>query len=596
MPSLTGSSDQSSGARPVQVSIAASGNIALAGAFGRVAAVFSGVLAFASVALAIYGTVHDWHPLPHWDMWTGYVGFWYRVQGGDISAWWAQHNEHRIILARLFFWTDFRFFRGAGKFLIISNVSALTSIAMVQIFALRLRLREGRVQEASSGLALIGSALLCLLFAWMQQSNLTWGFQIQFILASLLPLSCFLALGAAANARTSVPARTRRWQVVAWALAALSVGTMASGLCVPYLAVGLLVVLRSRRSVVAAFFVLAAAATVLYLTGFNQNADGGGGPLVPLVHQPGQVLVYFLSYLGGPLEHAHGSHAAGVVSGVAYVGAFVLCALRSRGRTHAGVALAMVTFVAYVLAGGLMTAAGRLHLGLEYAVSSRYQTPVLVGWSCLLIIVAPRIQRATGGRGVASASALLAVPVLLLPQQLLALADVSGVLGSKDVATLAIALDVPDAEAMRVTFPGAQTPLRLGRRLRADGLTVLEASPIGVDLSGSEERHLPLSRARPVARRFSSPSRFEEVSSGASLGTIASAPAQTAGLARPSHHRWQGGDCRVCRGRPLRARSRPSSDRTVHYRTGGLRTRTSTAPPAPRCLRPPMVREALGVC
>jgi hypothetical protein len=40
------------------------------------------------------------------DMWNGYLGFFTKLSDGDWSAWWGQHNEHRIFLARLFFWFD----------------------------------------------------------------------------------------------------------------------------------------------------------------------------------------------------------------------------------------------------------------------------------------------------------------------------------------------------------------------------------------------------------------------------------------------------------------------------------------------------------
>ncbi|MGD4365427.1 hypothetical protein QT713_22860, partial [Xanthomonas citri pv. citri] len=39
-------------------------------------------------------------PVPFWDMWDGGLGFYVR-QMTDVSQWWAQHNEHRIVLSRI---------------------------------------------------------------------------------------------------------------------------------------------------------------------------------------------------------------------------------------------------------------------------------------------------------------------------------------------------------------------------------------------------------------------------------------------------------------------------------------------------------------
>lgn len=75
----------------------------------------------ASIALAILGGARAYTPVPFWDMWEGLFNFYLLVQSGDTSVWWAQHNEHRIVLSRLLFWLDIAVFRGAGLFLIIMN-------------------------------------------------------------------------------------------------------------------------------------------------------------------------------------------------------------------------------------------------------------------------------------------------------------------------------------------------------------------------------------------------------------------------------------------------------------------------------------------
>lgn len=115
------------------------------------------------VTLMIIGVIRFWHPLPHWDMWGGYVAFWLRLTDGDWSTFWELHNEHRIVLTRLVFWVDFAVFKGAGWFLLASSAALALAIAATFFAALHWRLLEARgaIQP------IVGFALLVTLtIAW----------------------------------------------------------------------------------------------------------------------------------------------------------------------------------------------------------------------------------------------------------------------------------------------------------------------------------------------------------------------------------------------------------------------------------------------
>jgi hypothetical protein len=79
------------------------------------------VISVLYIGLAVFGGIQHYSPVPHWDMWDGYLAFYAKALSGDWSVWWAQHNEHRILIARLFFWMDLAWFHGTGLFLIIIN-------------------------------------------------------------------------------------------------------------------------------------------------------------------------------------------------------------------------------------------------------------------------------------------------------------------------------------------------------------------------------------------------------------------------------------------------------------------------------------------
>ena len=79
------------------------------------------VLAPVCVLLAVIGAVRNYSSVPHWDMWPGYVEFWVRLGEGHWREWWALHNEHRIVLARVLFWIDHAVFGGTIGFLLVVN-------------------------------------------------------------------------------------------------------------------------------------------------------------------------------------------------------------------------------------------------------------------------------------------------------------------------------------------------------------------------------------------------------------------------------------------------------------------------------------------
>jgi hypothetical protein len=102
--------------------------------FGPLCILVAAISAVTFIVLAIIGTIRDYSPVPTMDMWPGFLNFYLKATAGDWSAWWQAHVSHRIVLSRLFFWLDLRFFGGGGWFsltityLCISCVAALLSL------------------------------------------------------------------------------------------------------------------------------------------------------------------------------------------------------------------------------------------------------------------------------------------------------------------------------------------------------------------------------------------------------------------------------------------------------------------------------------
>jgi hypothetical protein len=444
------------------------------------AAGLSAAITLVFVGLDVAGVVRTWYPLPYLDMWDGYVGFWYKLKAGDTGAWWAQHNEHRIVLARIAFWLDLRFLHGAGWSLIVWNVLAMLGNAVVLLAALRERLRETRSRQPLIVVVLLAGALVAISTSWLQRQNLVWGFQLQFLLASLLPLAAFTALGRAGNLRGTTSRQAAVLLVVGGVASALSVGTIAIGLLVPFVATLLVGLLGFRPRVVAAFALMAVALAVAYLHGYVTPPQSAS-PLQSLTQHPVATVDYLVTYLGGPAHGIVPSFFVDRVAGALFLAATGFHAVRQlMSRSRQGVGLATAAFAGFVVAGGLLTATGRLTFGIDQALASRYQTPVLMGWACLLVAAAPWVvhrARTTAWAMWVLVGALLAVPVVLLPAQGAALQNRTAAKAHTDLATLAVALGVPDAQALSHVYPRPRLPVRLGRRLIAEHLTVVGQPP-----------------------------------------------------------------------------------------------------------------------
>lgn len=432
------------------------------------AAVAATALAAASLVLTGIGIVRAAHPLPHWDAWDHELGFWFRLTDGDPSAWWAQTNQHRLVMAKVLYAVDLGVFEGRGWFLIACNVLALAGIMAILLALLRWQLNQAGSRSGASWW-LFAAAVTSLVCSWIAWENLAWGFEIHFFLAVLLPLGALAALARGGRDHGS------GWLVGAAVLTALAPWTNAAGLLTGFLAAALAWALRLSIGWRVAFLGIAVVSTIIYRIGWISAAD----PLTGLLSQPLAAARYLLLYLGGPAAWITGNQAVGMAAGALLAVAtcwYIVLQLRREERSAPGLALA--GFIVMVAAQGVATAAVRSQLPIGTAASSRYMTAVLVAWASLLIIAAPRLATTRSRWSVVAAAAVLGIPLLLLPRQLDALGlPIARQNDRRDAATLAIALGVPDQETLAPTYPLMKVPLATGRRAQLDGITVLGTPP-----------------------------------------------------------------------------------------------------------------------
>ena len=354
-----------------------------------------------SVAAALYVLIttaiivhNSYFPIPlsdGWDEWNRYL-----AQGRNYSSYlFAQHNEHRIAVQRIFLIIDRYVFHARSSFILvcISLVQALTGFCLWRLFQL-----SGVFSRVTT--VVFSCFILCCLFAGQQFNNLTWAFQLQFVAVYCTAVASILALERAAE-RLAAGEAAGRYVALTFLFAILSTYSMANGLLIWPVLVVLSLWFGMRPQYPAALGTATLLMATLYLRGYHspgQTAD----PATSVIHHLPLLLAFAATYLGSPLDSLAtlvlkqaGLPGDGprVVCAAVFgaVGALTVPVLAAvlwirRGRAR----LAQVALL-HVLFFGLITAClvgmGRLNFPLVEAMTSRYVTPAMVFWISLVSLV-----------------------------------------------------------------------------------------------------------------------------------------------------------------------------------------------------------------
>lgn len=446
----------------------------------RVISVVSALAAVLFVGMAVVGAARWSHPVPYWDMWDGYLSFWFELQDGNSGIWWEFSNEHNLLLLKSIFWLDLTLFSGSQPFLVTVNLLLNAGIAAVLITLLYQRLSHGSSRRFSRAtFVTLSSALVIVTFSWMQGEDLVFPFHAHFLMNVLIPLLAFAMLGIAGQRQHDERPGANLFYSIAFVAAALAPWTSASGVFVAFLAsvLAALIGLGPWRSLW--LLALGVACAVIYSANSLLVNPGDEGPIGNFLNSPLEVLRFFVVYLGGPWATLSDSHFIGGLAGCAFILVVVATAityLRRGRRSITG--LAVVSYPVFLLISGGLTAAGRIQLGFEQVTAIRYLTPVLAGWSCLVILAAPRLLSWFARPLPIASLMVLLLPIVLFPEQVSALTPKQGNLHLRDTATLALALGAKDPAAIYPVYPWSmEKPVELGARARAEGLTVFAREP-----------------------------------------------------------------------------------------------------------------------
>ncbi|WLG32699.1 hypothetical protein PSH85_20445 [Pseudomonas simiae] len=464
------------------------------------------------VMTSIIGGVISFSPVPYWDMWDGYIDFYSKVLAGDYSAWWAPHNEHRIVLSRLFFWGDIRWFGGLSYSLIVINylLAAAGCIVFVQFLNEAFKPLPNKSTRPFFMCVLVGW-----LFCWSQHENFTVGFQSQFFMAQLLPLCAFYFI----YKMSSAPEKSTQYFVIASIFGVLAAGTMANGIItMPLLLLyGLFCRIGWRKNTVLCVFAIICISFYFYKAPAKESSL-----LHTLLSDPLGIAHYIFVYIGNPFYYIapFSSNelkvAVAAVAGLLFIVIVTILAyfnIRSSRKNY--LHLSLLLFILYIGGTALGTAGGRLEFGVAQASSSRYTTPALMVWAALSVMLIPIVSRWAEKYRVILPVFLMLLVALILGQ--------TRALGSKNnehferlVAALALELNISDSNQIIHVYPRVERALQVAKVASEHNISIFGAKPI----IGAKEKIGTLSNRTDGKKCLGSIDQFLPIDGEASWVTV----------------------------------------------------------------------------
>lgn len=297
---------------------------------------------------------------PIWDHWQELIPEKFLVHP------FAQHNEHRIFVPRLFLAVDCWLFGGQGWSCVTANVLFLVGTAAMLAWAVGRTVPRLEVAVFALGVTFLLSA-----HTW---ENLLWPFQIALVVVVPAALVSFIALTKAGPMSGNIA-------VLAAAAASYSA---ANGVLVPVLLVPLAVFLgRPRRDVIVLAFV-AAGLIATYFVGFESAEHPTP---MSVVRAPGLFCRYVAMFLGAPLSWGFKDRtvASEIIGGAGLflwlvISTMTLLKRRSQQPPDWVLHFSML----FALGTAAVTAIGRMNMFAGQALASRYGTISFFFWIALM--------------------------------------------------------------------------------------------------------------------------------------------------------------------------------------------------------------------
>lgn len=330
---------------------------------------------------AVYMVIASYSSLPSTDGWEQIDT---AMQGMNplSPAWlWTQHNEHRMVVSKLFLAADLLLFRATQKFLLTSIL--VTQFLLLMVLAWSMRALGGwRGTVWRTG---VGMAAFCLFWP-TQWENLVIGFSICFILLELFSTLSFVGLMLYWKHSERSDDRHAWVYLLFSILAALGATySLANGNLLWPLLVAAALLLRLPRLAVLSFLITGTVSTALYLHDYHRPL--GHGDPVSSMRTPLEILQYIATYFGSPWVRHDVPLATLIGIGGLAAAVFVLFRFRAYLRAGRPFPVLLVLILLFCLGTAFITSLGRLNFGIRQAFASRYHTFALLFWCCLGLLL-----------------------------------------------------------------------------------------------------------------------------------------------------------------------------------------------------------------
>ncbi len=351
-----------------------------------------GLCLFPPLVLAIL-IWRDAVDVPYWDEWhNGIAGILVKFKAGQLSLTdlWAQHNESRLVVLRLLL-----IFLGGFTHWNLRYENGVAFLLAITVCILVFQLMQKTLSERAGIRRPIYFIASLLFFSPALSEAWLWGMELILFVPMVCLLGCLLSL-------RSKMSRTAKL-MLCMVLATLSTYSFSNGLLV------WLVLLPawfwpemtggggSRYRAGLVWSVGFAANVLLYFYHYQFPPSSGFWRL--LTTHPGQVLEYFLCFLGGPLTLRSSATAVAISSAI---GSVVLtlflwaCGQWIKWRSNLALAGRMAPWLAvggYGLLSAALATMGRAAIGVDQSLSPRYgifSVSLMVAVACLLTIIVCR--------------------------------------------------------------------------------------------------------------------------------------------------------------------------------------------------------------
>ncbi len=425
----------------------------------------------ATVGLTAYVVVVSYTNIPHWDGWSQ-IEFGANAAAQSTFDWlWTQHNQHRLVIPRLFLLADLRWFQGTQVFL-------LASIFVIQLLHLTLLSWSMRVFAGWRGSPWrtgVGLAAFCL-FCPSQWENFTWGFQTCFVLPGFFATVSWIGLLLYWLRSGKELGRHSSWKYLLLSIIAAlgSTYSLSNGNLLWPLLVAAALLLRLRLAAVLSFAIVGAVSTGAYLNNYYRPSSfpPSAGTLL-------QMFKYLTVYFGSSWVYRN-VHAAELIGAAGLVVLlFLLLRLPSYVHDRRPFPIQLVLTLLFCLGTGMVTALARLVFGIPQAFSSRYQTVALLFWCCMGLLLLGRAFSFGQTRNVDSLlvqAILLSIMLFAASRARIPIANARLEGFQHNVAAMALVTGAPDREQLQWADSHPDYVLSLVPYMRKQRLSVFSGT------------------------------------------------------------------------------------------------------------------------